>query len=157
MNRHSDKHFFLRFEPDIPHVTHQSGTKGVGRPGNLVRTYKTPALRQFEEQLLALLKPLAPSEPWDCPIHLSSIWYFRAPKKLRLSGGDCVWKTTKPDTDNLVKTLKDCLKRAGFYEDDALVVLDTIGKMCAPEDSRHGIEVRIRDLSAEPETKGADK
>lgn len=34
---------------------------------------------------------------------------------------DGEWKTTKPDTDNMIKLLKDCMTRTGFWVDDAQV------------------------------------
>ncbi len=145
----SDIHFTLRFEPDIPHVTHQSGTK-IAVERRHARTYKTRELIKLESTLCKLIKPFAPPSPWNCPVHLTVIYSFRAPKSLpkrktRLPA----WKTTKPDVDNLVKTLKDCLTRTGFYEDDALVALLTIGKMWVADDATHGIEIRLRDISSQ--------
>ena len=46
-------------------------------------------------------------------------------------------------------SLKDCLKFAGYYVDDALVSLDTIGKVWVPEDAEHGVEIRLHDLTDE--------
>ena len=34
---------------------------------------------------------------------------------------DGEWKITKPDTDNMIKLLKDCMTRVGFWQDDAQV------------------------------------
>lgn len=134
---------FLEFEPDIPTITHQNGVRPAVNSGKL-RYYKTSDLRQLEAQYISLLKPHAPAEPWDCPIHLTTVWYFRAPEKIKLR--NAAWKTTKPDTDNLVKTLKDCMKKAGFFVDDALVCFDSIAKFFVPADSMHGVHIRLAKL-----------
>lgn len=146
---HSDIKLFLRLEPDVPHLTHQNGTEPFVRKNGRPGIRKTRELLELEAKFVSLLHKLAPPKPWRCPIHLTTIWKFRAPKKLEFKKSNMKWKTTRPDTDNLVKTLKDCLKVAGFYADDAIVCLDTIGKVWVPETAAHGIEIRLHDLSEE--------
>lgn len=56
------------------------------------------------------------------------------------------YRTTKPDTDNLQKLLKDCMTAAGFWKDDALVASELCEKFWA-EDNRHtGIYIRVEQL-----------
>lgn len=136
---HSDIRLFMRLEPDIPRLTHQNGLKTRVLNGH-AHVYKSPALRDLEAKYCALLKPHAPKEPWNCPIALTTEWVFRKPK-----GAKGIFKTTKPDTDNLVKTIKDCMTRCGFWKDDALVVEDHCTKLWAEEDEPHGILIRIHD------------
>ena len=38
-------------------------------------------------------------------------------------------KITKPDTDNMVKLLKDCLTKCSFWKDDAQVANETVVKV----------------------------
>lgn len=146
MTSHSDIEFFFRIEPDVSKLTHQNGIEpgvlGNGKP----YMHKTPALENLEAFYVSHLKRNAPKEPWTCPIHLTTAWYFLKPKRAK-----GIFKTTKPDTDNLVKTLKDCMKQAGFFADDALVVIDTIAKYWRDESGKHGIHIRLRDLSNENE------
>lgn len=149
MTAHSDIKLFLRLEPDIPKLTHQNGTEPFVRKNGKPGIRKTRELVALEDKFVSLLHKSAPSEPWKCPIHLTTIWKFSAPKKVSFDSSNVAWKTTRPDTDNLVKTLKDCLKVAGFYVDDALVSLDTIGKVWVPETAEHGIEIRLHDLTDE--------
>jgi len=59
------------------------------------------------------------------PIRLETVWCFPA-SATHPSG---TWKTSKPDTDNLQKALKDCMTKVGFWKDDALVVHDTVSKI----------------------------
>lgn len=138
---HSDIRLFMRLEPDISKLTHQNGIKTRVVNGH-TQVYKTPALRSLEEKYIALLRPFAPKDPWDCPIFLMTEWIFRRPKSIK-----GIFKTTKPDTDNLVKTLKDCMTRCGFWADDALVCSESCVKLWADEDEPHGIRILIRDYS----------
>lgn len=140
---HSDIRLFVRLEPDIPKLTHQNGIRICSARGDTSpRIFKTPALRALEAKYISLLKPHAPSEPWNCPIRLTTEWVFRKPK-----GAKGIFKTTKPDTDNLVKTLKDCMTRCGYWKDDALIVSDICAKLWADENEPHGIIIRIQDCS----------
>lgn len=149
----SDITLFMRLEPDIPHLTHQNGVKSRVVNGHS-QIYKTPELRNLEAKFISLLKPYAPLEPWDTPIHLTTFWNFKAPKKFRkypMITPDTYdvkyWKTTKPDTENLLKTLKDCMQEVGFFKNDACVSLDTIAKFYVPDSQAHGIFIRIHDLT----------
>lgn len=132
---------FMRLEPDVPRLTHQNGVR-VSVVNGHAQVYKSPALRALEAKYRALLRPHAPEEPWDCPIGLSTEWVFRRPK-----GARGMFKTTKPDTDNLVKTLKDVMTACGFWKDDALVCEEVCAKTWAEADGPHGVVVRVRDLS----------
>lgn len=142
MTPHSDIEFFFRIEPDVSKLTHQNGIKpgvlGNGKP----YIHKTPALENLEAFYISHLKSFAPASPWTCPIHLTTAWYFLRPARAK-----GIFKTTKPDTDNLVKTLKDCMKKAGFFTDDALVVIDTVAKYWFDASQKHGILIRLQDLS----------
>ena len=92
--------------------THQSGTHiGQGR------TYKDAGLREVESRLMEALKPNAPSAPWNGPIQLAVNFGYETRNVLK----DREPKITKPDTDNLMKTLKDCMTACGFWWDDAQV------------------------------------
>ncbi|MGN0844729.1 MAG: RusA family crossover junction endodeoxyribonuclease [Kiritimatiellia bacterium] len=138
---HSDIKMFMRLEPDVPHLTHQSGikTRSVNGHGQL---YKTPELRNLEAKFISLLEPYAPPIPWNCPIGLTIRWIFLKPKRAK-----GIFKTTKPDCTNLIKTLEDCMTRCGFWKDDALVVHKEETKLWAGEKASHGIYILIRDFS----------
>lgn len=70
---------------------------------------------------VALFKP---KEKINDSIHLLVQWRFPADKKHPAGS----WRKTKPDTDNLQKMLKDVMTEAGFWEDDCLVVSETVQK-----------------------------
>ena len=138
----SDIKLFMRLEPDIPKLTHQNGIKARVVNGH-AQVYKTPALRDLEAKYISLLKRFAPTKPWTCPTHLTTMWYFRGSAKVTTP----YWKTTRPDDDNLIKTLKDCMTRCGFFKDDSFCSLTTIGKMVVPPSAPHGVEIRLHDLT----------
>lgn len=111
--------FFLELDP--PRVTSQM--KGINYKTRHVFTKPevTAAENLFAEHL-EFFKPTMPSEE---PIRLRVEFHFGYSGK---SHKDGEWKTTKPDTDNLIKILKDVMTRVGFWKDDAQVVLETVGK-----------------------------
>lgn len=71
----------------------------------------------------------------DQPVRLTTKWIW--PDKTQR------WKTTKPDTDNIIKLFKDCMTRVGFWQDDALVCSEITEKSYGPV---AGIWVRIETL-----------
>ena len=90
---------------------------------------------------LSLLSRHRPAAPLSGPAGLQVDWYFPTRRK---SQND-MWKTTKPDTDNLNKLLKDCMTECGFWKDDAQVVREVITKMWSFDFA--GIMVTVYDLS----------
>jgi Holliday junction resolvase RusA-like endonuclease len=49
------------------------------------------------------------------PIHMSVVFYFKRPK--RMKRGPSVYKPTKPDIDNCLKTVMDGINRSGMSAD----------------------------------------
>lgn len=141
MTARSDIKLFMRLEPDIPKLTHQNGIKTRVVNGH-AQVYKTPALRDLEAKYISLLKSFAPTTPWDCPISLTTEWIFLKPKSAK-----GIFKTTKPDLTNLLKTFEDCMTRCGFWKDDALVVEHHLIKLWAEESEPHGVRITIKDLA----------
>lgn len=143
MNVHSDISFFFRIEPDISTLTHQNGIKAAAINGK-ARMHKIRELQNLEAFYIAHLKEKAPEKPWNCPIRLTTAWYFKRPKNAK-----GIFKTTKPDTENLLKTLKDCMTKVGFWKDDALVAMDVNAKYWAIDGQPHGILIQLHDLTEE--------
>jgi Holliday junction resolvase RusA-like endonuclease len=56
------------------------------------------------------------------------------------------YKTTKPDTDNLQKLLKDCMTDLGYWTDDALVASEITEKFWA---EMPGIYIAIESLGGD--------
>lgn len=115
-------------------VTHQSGTR-YSKFG----PYKSPALKKEEKRLSACLIEHSPQEPLTGPISLSVRFAYLARRKADRQK----WKITKPDTDNAIKTLKDCMTSCGFWQDDAQVAKESCEKFWSADP---GIWIRIEEL-----------
>ena len=81
----------------------------------------------------------APPAPLSGPVILRVDFVFPASREHKAGTP----KTTRPDTDNMVKLLKDCLTHAGFWEDDAQVFDETVIKYY---DTDPGVKIYIRRL-----------
>ena len=126
--------FFLDIQP--PTVTHQEKKIGVrnGKP----YTYEPEELKDARQKLTAHLAGRAPKEPYTRGVRLVVKWCF--PKGEHRNGE---YRTTKPDTDNLQKLLKDVMTSVGFWTDDALVASENCEKFWA---NRPGIYIRVDPL-----------
>ena len=98
--------------------------------------YKPQKLKDAEQHYLAWAAQHRPKEPLEGALCLSVVFGF--PETLKHKSGDP--KTSKPDTDNAVKLLKDCLTKLGFWRDDAQVARETVTKIYA---GNPGVLVRI--------------
>ncbi|NCD26838.1 MAG: RusA family crossover junction endodeoxyribonuclease [Deltaproteobacteria bacterium] len=88
--------------------------------------YKAKAQRQAEESLCALLAQHRPEKPLEGAITMTATAYLPIPrswsrKKQAAAREGAIQPTGKPDLDNLVKHLKDCLTATKFWKDDALI------------------------------------
>ena len=127
--------FTLNINP--PTVTAQEHKVRVagGRP----RFYDTAKLKRARTQFETLLAAHRPDAPIDGPVELSVDWRFATK-----SHKDGTWRTTRPDTDNLQKLLKDCMTRTRFWIDDAQVCVETVTKRWAKQNP--GIRIKVVSL-----------
>ena len=91
--------------------------------------YKPAKLRAAEDYYLWGLRSSRPAAPMEGAVILSVEFRFPAGRGHK----DGEPKITRPDTDNMIKTLKDCMTRLGFWLDDAQVVQETVRKSYATE------------------------
>ena len=80
-------------------------------------TYKDEKQEFSEEVLFHYLERYVPLEPFEGPVTLLVKAYMPKPKKPKSSR-----PTTKPDLDNLIKQIKDCMTIMHFWHDDNQVV-----------------------------------
>jgi Holliday junction resolvase RusA-like endonuclease len=104
------------------------------------KIYKGASVSDAQRKLTAHLYAYAPAKPLDGPIRMTTIWQWNS------KGHDGEWKTTKPDTDNLQKLLKDCMTRLGYWHDDAQVCDEHIAKRWTAQGDCPGIFVRVETL-----------
>lgn len=126
--------FFIAIEP--PTKTHQE--KKVTIVNSKPVFYEPPELADVRQKLTAYFARHAPTDPLTGPLQLVTKWCYPRGKR-----GDGEYKTTKPDTDNMIKLLKDVMTTLGFWIDDAQVASEVTEKFWA---EMPGIYVRIRKL-----------
>lgn len=101
--------------------------------------YDPPKIKAAKSLFITSLIPRRPKEPFTGAVKLSVIWRF--PRGRRHGEGE--YKTTRPDTDNLEKLLKDCMTKCGFWKDDALVCVENVSKIWS---ANPGISIEIEEL-----------
>jgi len=98
--------------------------KALGR----TMSYTDKKQRQAVNDLCALLIPHRPAKPLEGPLRLDVAASMPIPeswpkKKQTAAEARDLWPTGKPDLDNLIKHLKDCMTKVGFWIDDRQVVI----------------------------------
>lgn len=127
--------FFMAMRP--PETTAQMRKYAVR--GGKVRVYDPPEVAAMKQKLESRLAAHRPEVPLQGPVQLVVKWCF--PLGRGRFDGD--WKTTRPDTDNLQKALKDVMTKLGFWKDDAQVASEVTEKFWA---ATPGIFVMAREL-----------
>lgn len=126
--------FFMSMIP--PTCTHQEKQVHVvnGKPV----FYEPPELKAAREKLRAHLGRHAPDEQFTGAVRLTTWWCFPVGRHK-----DGEYRTSRPDTDNLVKMLKDVMTELHFWKDDAQVASEVIEKYWAEQP---GIYVKVESL-----------
>ncbi len=128
--------FVLPIQP-----TAQLRVKVVDRPiGNgrfASRAVKHKKQEAREATIETFLMPHRPDQPIPGPVKLTLICYMKPPGNpppparrfglttaewRRAVDEETLYHPIKPDKDNMVKNIKDCMTRMGFWVDDCLVV-----------------------------------
>lgn len=114
--------FFIPMIP--PTATHQEQQVRVvkGKPV----FYDPPKVAAARSKLTAYLAGHKPEHPLEGGVRLLVKWCFP-----RGRNQDGEYRTSKPDTDNLQKLLKDCMSDVGFWKDDAQVASEICEKFWA--------------------------
>lgn len=115
--------FFIPMIP--PTVTHQDKKIRAfmrgGKPCAVL--HDSERLKTVKQKFHAYLAPHRPPQPLTGPVRLVVKWIFPAD-----GHGSGEWKTTKPDTDNMQKALKDTMTRLHYWQDDAQVASEIVEK-----------------------------
>jgi len=121
----------------VPTVTHQEKQVHVvnGKPV----FYEPEELKAARAKLLAHLGQHVPKDRYIGPVRLITKWCF--PILGKHQNGE--YKTSKPDTDNLVKLLKDVMTELHFWKDDAQVASEVTEKFWS---DLPGIYVKVESL-----------
>lgn len=108
-----------------PRTTNQSGTRHT-RTGI---TYKSETLKQIEQEYIYLLAKHRPRMQIVTPIKLYVEFGFKATAKKQIGKPHC----SRPDIDNMLKTLIDCMTRCGYWHDDRQIYSLTAIKVIAEQ------------------------
>ena len=127
--------FFIPMKPPTTTAQEHRVTIAEGK----TYFYDPPAVKDAKQKLAAHLSKHVPDKPYTSAVRLLVKWCFPLTGKHR--DGD--WRTSKPDTDNLQKLLKDVMTRLGYWKDDALVCSEICEKFWA---ATPGIYIRIEEL-----------
>ena len=107
----------------IPSITAQEQRTGTKKDGSTYR-YDPQKLKAVKALFRDHLARHTPQEPFTGPVELWVVW--RYPVDAEHPPG--TFKTTKPDTDNLLKAFKDAMTKVGFWKDDAQVASEWTSK-----------------------------
>lgn len=112
--------FTIDHEPFRTTAQQKAVTYRNGRP----QFYYPEKLQEAYNAYLNDVWPYKPAEPITGPIALYvTFWFGTSDKKKWFKP-----KTTRPDTDNLIKGFKDVLTAAGYWKDDAQICREIIAK-----------------------------
>lgn len=125
------------FMPMIPPRTTKQQTK-ISTRGKRPLFYQDEKLTAAQLKLEAHLAQYVPKEKFVGATRLEVKWCYSSKTKKAPA-----WKTTKPDTDNLQKMLKDLMTKLGYWNDDALVCSEYIEKIW---NDIPGIYIKIEEL-----------
>lgn len=125
----------------VPTATHQEKSVRVakGKP----QFYEPDNLKAARAKLTAHLAAHKPEKPLRGAVRLLVKWCYPRGKTHR----DGEYRTSRPDTDNLQKLLKDCMTDVGFWKNDAQVASEICEKFWA---NVPGVYVCAEEI-AEPE------
>ena len=127
--------FFMPMNP--PTKTHQEKQVRVVSGKSVL--YEPAELKAVRSKLQAHLAQHRPVTPYVGGVRLLTKWCF--PVSGKHKAGE--YRITRPDTDNLQKTLKDVMTKLGYWADDSLVASEIIEKFWA---DIPGIYIRIEEL-----------
>ena len=133
--------FILNFPDGMPEGTAQQKRITKTKSGKYV-VYEKNSVKVTRNRLLAELLPHRPGKISEKPIRLIVFFAFDVKDKQKWGK----YKTTRPDTDNCLKLLKD-LMTGLWYKDDSQVVDERVVKVYSEQAS---IMIKIEELGDRP-------
>ena len=99
----------------------------ITKTGNVfAKAYKDSEQGRYEDQLMQLLDQYRPEVPLDGPLIMGITVFLPIPQSKpqwwkEAAEQRIVFPDGRPDYDNLVKNIKDCMQKIGFYHNDSQV------------------------------------
>lgn len=125
--------FFLMMK--IPTVTAQE--KQINKKTGTL--YNPSKVEDVKEKYLAYLDKFKPDRLFSPPISLRICFMFHSDKV-----DHPTLKITRPDTDNMLKLLKDCMTKKSFWKDDSHVAMEMTSKYWVP--GPEGILIEVEEV-----------
>ena len=132
---------------------------GKGRPratkmGNHVRLYTPKRTADWERSSALIMKNEWPSAPMENLFRVSIVAVFPRPKRLlrKKDPEHRLWHSSKPDIDNVCKSVLDSMVMAGVIRDDTQVVFLTARSVYASKSEGPCVEVKLSSIDGEPST-----
>jgi Holliday junction resolvase RusA-like endonuclease len=99
----------------------------------------------WKADIASAARSLLPTSPLEGPLMLSVCFFFPRPQRLlkKKSPEGRIPHTSKPDTDNAVKAVMDCLTGIRMWTDDSLVSVIKAEKHYVAKDQRPGALIQI--------------
>ena len=135
--------FFVPMEKP-PTTTYQNKGVAYSRKKKRAYMYEREETAEARADLEAVMAGHVPAAPLQGPVYLGVVWCFPDPDHKHRDGE---WRTSRPDTDNLEKMLKDVMTKLGYWKDDAQVAWEDIQKRWTWQIP--GIAFLIRELEGE--------
>jgi len=118
------------------------GTAQMKRANFRNRTFFEGAdLKSARETYIQILSLNAPERPLIAPV-AATFEFFYPIKDKRKKGK---YKVTRPDCDNLVKLLQDCMTQLNYWNDDAQIARLVVEKAYSVHDHAQ-IHIRVTEL-----------
>ena len=117
-------HFIIYFDGGMPTSTAQEKGECIryrfvnGKKVPYIHHYIKPEVEAARKTFALKLKPHRPEKPSEKNIRLEIYYQFNVADRSKWGK----YKGTRPDLDNLNKTLQDVMTRLHFWEDDSQVV-----------------------------------
>ena len=143
---------------DWPYMVEIPGDPiGKGRPrgtsiGGKVRLYTPKKTADWERSAAMVMTGVWRKAPLDEPVEIEIAAFSHRPKRLlrRKDPDHVIYKTSKPDADNICKCALDALVMAGVLRDDSLAVKVTIQDFYTERDRGPRLCLRMRPVGPEP-------
>lgn len=103
-----------------PKTSHHN--KKIVRMGKFSRLADSPELKSARATWFAALQPFQPAAPLEGAVRLELAFTWPWRKSDRRGVTDRIPYPSRPDCDNLAKTVADCMASLCFFRDDAQVV-----------------------------------
>lgn len=97
--------------------------RAVGFAGH-ARAYMPESYRKWKERAKLFIRQQYKGPKLDMPLHIIVTVVYQRPVRLmrKKDPAERILKTTKPDLDNVLKSVLDALEQAGVMENDSQVV-----------------------------------